>query len=236
MSGAGSGGDALPPVVLLHGALRSTLGLWPTARWLRRRGLLAMPFGYPTRRGTLDDHADALARWLDGRLPVPVPVLGLLTHSMGGLVARAYLERHAQRHARRHRVVMLSPPNRGAQLAEAHRSNPFMRWLYGDAAEQLRPGAVQRMPALPAEADVLVLAGGRGDPRGFNRRIDGDDDGLVAVEEMRLPGVEPTMVGGVHSWLQWRPQVLERAAAFLRGEHGSGEAGVEGRASSEDEA
>lgn len=204
------------PVVLLHGALRSRVGLWPTAQWLRRRGLHATPFGYPTRKGGLLDHGDALARWLDSHLSGSrVPVLGFLTHSMGGLVVRAYLERHAGEHADRHRVVMLSPPNQGASLAERNRNNPLMRLFYGDAAEQLRPEKVQQMPDLPEETEVLVLAGGRGDPRGFNPGIQGDDDGVVGVEEMRLPGVEPTRVGGMHSWLQWRPAVLEQAASFL---------------------
>ena len=202
-------------MVLIHGALRSRLGLVPTERWLRRRGLDARRFGYPTRTGSLADHADALAQWLDAQLAAPVPVLGFLTHSMGGLVARAYLQQHAGRHAQRHRVVMLSPPNRGAELAERNRNNPVMRWLYGDAAEQLRPHNVQRMPDLPPVAQALVLAGGRGDPRGFNRFITGDDDGVVGVTEMALPSVEPTMVGGVHGFLQWRPQVLERAVRFL---------------------
>ncbi len=206
------------PVVLVHGALRSRLGLLPTARWLARQGLEARTFGYPTRRGDLRAHGDALARrldvWLSGDR---VPVLGFLTHSMGGLVVRAYLHQHAGRHADRHRVVMLSPPNRGAELAERNRENPLMRWLYGDAAEELRPSRVQQLPGPPPSADVLVLGGGRGNPRGYNRLISsGDDDGVVGVAEMGLPGVEPTVVGGLHAFLQWRPAVLGRAAAFLR--------------------
>lgn len=214
-------GDARP-VVLLHGALRSRLGLWPTARWLARWGLDARPFGYPTRRGSLEAHADALSRFLDRWSEgVRVPVLGFLTHSMGGLVVRAYLQRHAGRHAAHHRVVMLSPPNRGAELAERNRHNPLMRWIYGDAAEQLRPGHVLRMPGPPAETDVLVLAGARGDGRGYNRLISsGDDDGVVGLAEMGLPGIEPTVVGGLHAFLQWRPSVLERAARFLREDGG----------------
>jgi pimeloyl-ACP methyl ester carboxylesterase len=211
------------PVVLVHGALRSRVGLLPTAHWLRRRGLAAWTFGYPTRRGDLQAHGDALARALDARLAGErVPVLGFLTHSMGGLVVRAYLMRHAGQHAERHRVVMLSPPNRGAELAERNRGNPLMRWLYGDAAEELRPQRAQRLPGPPAGTDVLVLAGARGDPRGYNRFISaGDDDGVVAVAEMGLPGVEPTVVGGLHAFLQWRPAVLERAVAFLREEGGA---------------
>jgi len=207
------------PVVLLHGALRSRLGLWPTARWLKRRGLHAMTFSYSTRRGDLDAHGDTLAAWLDERLDgVQVPVLGFLTHSMGALVVRAYLEHHAGEHAGHHRIVMLSPPNQGATLAERIADNPLARWLYGDATDELRPGRVRRLPGLPAEAEALVLAGGRGDPRGYNPRIDGDDDGVVAVSEMGMPGVEPTMVGGVHGLLQWRPAVLAQAATFLREE------------------
>lgn len=206
------------PVVLVHGALRSRLGLWPTARWLRRRGLRAAAFGYPTRRGDLHAHGDALASWLESWLPGQVPTLGFLTHSMGGLVVRAYLERHAGRHCERCRVVMLSPPNQGATLAERNRDNPLMRLLYGDAAAELRPGRVRAMPGLPAQAEALVLAGGRGDPRGYNPRIEGDDDGVVAVSEMGLPGLEPQMVGGLHGFLQWRPSVLERAAGFLAAE------------------
>ncbi|MCA9712535.1 MAG: hypothetical protein KDK70_42295 [Myxococcales bacterium] len=222
MIGGRVAGEGLRPVVLIHGALRSRVGLWPTAAWLGRHGLRALPFGYATRRGALDDHADALAHFLDARLSrAPVPVLGFLTHSMGGLVARAYLARHAERHARHYRVVMLSPPNRGAELAEKNRGNPLMRWIYGRAAEQLRPAMVQRMPDLPPQARVLVLAGGRGDPRGYNRFITGDDDGVVGVAEMGLPGVEPTLVGGVHGLLQWRPAVLERAVDFLRQDQGA---------------
>jgi hypothetical protein len=62
-----------------------------------------------------------------------------------------------------------------------------------------------------------VLAGARGHPAGYNRFISsGDDDGVVGVAEMGLPGLEPTVVGGLHAFMQWRPKVLEQAAAFLR--------------------
>ena len=43
---------------------------------------------------------------------------------------------------------------------------------------------------------MLVLAGGRGDIRGYNPKIPGDDDGVVGVEEMSLPGAAPRFVGG----------------------------------------
>ncbi len=203
------------PVVLLHGALRSSWGLLPTAVLLRRHGLRVRGFDYPTRRGTLAQHADRLAAFVQAWLGPPPPVLGFVTHSMGGLVVRAYLASGADP-ATRHRVVMLSPPNAGSQLAVAHGQGRMFRWVYGDASRELVPARVTSLPAAPDNADVLVLAGGRGDPRGYNSALLGDDDGVVALGEMGLPGIEPVMVGGIHSLLQWRPAVLARAAAFIR--------------------
>ncbi len=203
------------PVVLLHGALRSSVGLQPTAAYLRKRGLRARAFDYPTRRGTLEDHAAALDAFVRAWLgDAPPPAIGFLTHSMGALVVRAYLG-GAHELGPCQRVVMLSPPNQGSLLADKNRGRRLFRWLYGDAADELVPDRVGRLPALPRSADVLVLAGGRGDPRGWNPLLPGDDDGVVAVGEMGLPGVDPQLVGGVHALLQWRRAVLDRAVAFF---------------------
>lgn len=205
------------PVVLLHGALRSPLGMRPTARILARHGLDARPFGYATRRRSLDDHAEQLEieirKWLGERRPA---VLGLLTHSMGGLVARALLARPSMRElAPKQRLVMLAPPNRGAVLAERNRDFVPFRWLYGKAANELQPPRVAQLPPPPDCCETLILVGGTGGARGYNRAIAGDNDGVVGCDESALPGLEPEFVGGVHSTLQWRADVLQRAAEFL---------------------
>jgi len=212
MSGAVSGQEV--PVVLLHGALRSSWGLLPTAVLLRRYGLRVRGFDYPTRRGTLEQHAARLEQFVHAWLGAPPQVLGFVTHSMGALVVRAYLAAHADLRTR-HRVVMLSPPNQGSQLAVRQQDGVLFRWVYGDAARELVPQRVRALPAAPDNADVLVLAGGRGDPRGYNPLLDGDDDGVVAVGEMGMPGVDPVVVGGLHATMQWRPAVLARAARFI---------------------
>jgi hypothetical protein len=207
------------PVVLLHGALRSPLGMAPTARALARHGLRPRTFGYRTRRTTLAGHAERLEHeireWLGHE---PQPMLGILTHSMGGLVARALLARPSlQELALRQRLVMLAPPNQGAVLAVRNRHRRPFRWLYGHAVDELQPERVARLPTPPPSCETLILVGGTGDGRGYNPMITGDDDGVVASAEAALPGLEPEFVGGVHSTLQWRADVLARAAAFLRG-------------------
>ncbi len=211
---------ARPPVVVIHGALRSQAGLWPIVWYLRRLGFDARAFGYPTRAQTLEQHGERLEGFVGDWLGEPAPLLGILTHSMGGLVARAYLARAgAAAQSQRQRVVMLAPPNQGAALAEHMRDFRPFRWLYGAAADELQPSRAARLPAPPASAAVLVLAGGRrGSEVGYSRRIIGNNDGLVGVAETALPGVIPEFVGGVHSTLQWRPAVLRRAARFLADE------------------
>lgn len=212
--------SAHPPVALLHGALRGRVGMLPTVAFFGRLGLTARAFGYASRRGRLEDHAAALeaslGAWTGG--PRPVPVLGMLTHSMGGLVARAYLARSgAYRLATRYRIVMLSPPNQGAELAARFRDSRWFRALYGDAAHELQPERVARLGPLPGGVRLLILAGGTGDPdRGLNPRLAGDNDGVVRVEEMGLGVIEPERIGGPHATLQWSPRVLRRAAAFFR--------------------
>lgn len=207
------------PVVLLHGALRSSVGMLPTARALRRRGFEARGFDYATRRLSLDEHAEQLEQdiraWLGERRP---DTLGLLTHSMGGLVARALLARPSVHElAPRQRLVMLAPPNQGAALAVRNRAFVPFRVLYGKAADELQPERVGALAVPPASCSTLILVGGTGDGRGYNPLIPGDDDGVVGSDEARLPEIEPEFVGGVHSTLQWRADVIERAAAFLRG-------------------
>jgi len=208
------------PVVVIHGALRSQAGLWPIVWYLRRLGFDARPFGYHTRAQTLAQHGERLEAFIGDWLGEATPRLGILTHSMGGLVARAYLARPgAAAQSQRQRVVMLAPPNQGAALAERMRDFRPFRWLYGAAADELQPGRVASLAPPPASASVLVMAGGRrGSEVGYSRRIAGNNDGLVSVAETALPGVIPEFVGGVHSTLQWRPEILRRAARFLADE------------------
>ncbi len=207
------------PVVVIHGALRSQAGLWPVVWYLRRHGFDARGFGYQTRTHSLERHGERLEEFIGGWLGTQVPVLGMLTHSMGGLVARSYLARAAAaEQSQRQRVVMLAPPNQGAALAASMQGFAPFHWILGMAAAELQPERVARMGPPPASAEILVLAGGRlaGDV-GYTRRIVGNNDGLVSVVETALPGVVPELIGGVHTTLQWRPAVLRRAAGFLAG-------------------
>ena len=83
-------------------------------------------------------------------------------------------------------VVMLFPPNRGAALADRWQHTLPYRWLLGPAGQEVTTAAAAAVP--PPCDPFVIIAGGRGDGRGRNRHLAGDDDGTVRVAETRLPG------------------------------------------------
>ncbi len=82
--------------------------------------------------GTSTGPQRASSRWT-------TPPLHVVTHSMGGLLARSYLTRH--RPAALGRVVMLGPPNGGSEVADLLVRTALYRRMFGPAGAQLTTGA-----------------------------------------------------------------------------------------------
>jgi len=119
------------PVLLVHGVLCNA-GVWGRLmRYLRKRNidpLYLISYGPPLIG------IDAFAQQLGERIDEVLDSTGarqvvLVTHSMGGLVARAYIEKEGG--AKLRRVITLAAPNHGSALA----------WLFpGVCLAQMRPG------------------------------------------------------------------------------------------------
>jgi hypothetical protein len=205
-------------VVLVHGLGRTRHSLARLARHLEREGFATARFGYPSTRRSIDDHAEALRSWLD-RLE-GVERVSFVTHSLGGIVVRAALERPPAPGAPAvGRVVMLAPPSRGSSLAHALERWRPIRWILGPSGGELGDGAGLTVAEPPPSVAVAVVAGARGRDGGWNPLVPGDDDGIVGVDETRLERPhEHLVVRGMHTWLMNRPAVREAVLRFLRRE------------------
>ncbi|MEM1043813.1 MAG: alpha/beta hydrolase [Bacteroidota bacterium] len=203
------------PVLLLHGLGRTRRSMQWLARQVERAGFRTVNESYPSTChpiGTLvDDHVRPLfeAAHVDGR---PVHAV---THSLGGILVRAYAERYGLPDGSR--VVMLAPPNAGSPVADLLRERwPFTAWC-GPALRELGtgPGSVPRRLG-PVGFALGVVAGER-NLFPFGRTLGGASDGLVAVDSAKVEGMADfVVVPAGHSLIMRRRIVAEHVVHFLR--------------------
>ncbi|MBI4815707.1 MAG: alpha/beta fold hydrolase [Deltaproteobacteria bacterium] len=194
----------------LHGFLRTGLSMVPMARALVRGGWAEAKtptFAYQHR--ALEDVAREVRELAKSLADKHGSSIDLVTHSFGGVVARAALPDLPAR-----RIVMLSPPNQGAELAELVRNALPLHRLGWDPLAPMLPGAPAEHPSGPAE--IGILTGGRGDDRGFNPLLDGDNDGKVRIVEAMLEGAKDFRVLQVrHPFIMMSPKVHSLVLRFL---------------------
>lgn len=143
-------------VSLIHGYLANKFLLTGLARRLRQRGFRPHPWGYWNIQCSLLVHAERFARELAARDADPtVGTLHIVTHSMGGIVARAALDRYRPR--KLGRVVMLAPPNRGSFVA-TRAVGTFGRFLKPVVELSTAPDSLVNELPMPPDLDLGVIA------------------------------------------------------------------------------
>lgn len=205
-------------VVLLHGLGRSPRSLLAVQWYLQRVGYHVVNVGYPSRRLTV---AQAVRRHLE-------PVLATLprqdqgrvhfvTHSLGGLLFRAWAAQRAPEFPLGH-AVLLAPPNRGSEIIDRLGQQPWVRRLIGPVVDDLTtdPQSLPNRLGPPPESTGVIMGNLALIPL-FRSLLGPESDGIVTVEGGRLPGLADFQVTPTdHTFLMWRPQVLRAIEHFLR--------------------
>jgi pimeloyl-ACP methyl ester carboxylesterase len=187
-------------VSLVHGFLANPLMMTVLGHRLDRRGYLSKTWGYWNMRRSILEHAEAFSREL-ARLDADQAVgrIHLVTHSMGGIIARAALDRFRPR--KLGRFVMLAPPNHGSFVATA--AAGVLGGLFKPVAElTTAPDSLVNSLGMPSGIDVGVIAASR--------------DALVSAESTRpdVPHAHVT-IPCLHSSLLFRRDAADLVAAFL---------------------
>ena len=205
-------------VILLHALARTTHSMTPMATYLRQSNYIVINQEYPTTKKSIktlaDEDLSAMVNQCERYKPSKI---NFVTHSIGGLVLRMYLQNHHL--ANVGRIVMLAPPNHGSPLADLLRNNWLFKTIVGPAGEQLTTHYTDTSLQLnhPIKYPIGIIAGNFSfNPFGkiiFHE----DNDGKVAVSSTRIPGMSDFIVLPVsHMFMPQNPSVLREVSYFLK--------------------
>jgi triacylglycerol lipase len=136
------------PVLLAHGYCCNRAIWWWMERRLRAKGLVVATVNFEPSFGDIDAFAEQLRARIDSVLAeTGAEKLTLATHSMGGLVARAYLRRYGD--AKVAALVTLATPHHGSLLA---------RLALGRDARQMEPDSVWLRELAATKIAIPVVA------------------------------------------------------------------------------
>lgn len=203
-------------VVLVHGIGRTKASMRKVEKFLQRRGYHVLNFNYPSTKHSIFDLATTyLKPFVQTSCPDSERPIHFVTHSMGGLVVRAYLHEHHLKQLGR--VVMLAPPNQGSEVTDWLKEHPVYRWALGPAGQQLGTDETCLPAQLgPVNFELGVIAGDRSINLLNSLRLPGADDGKVTVERAKVPGMTDFfLVHATHTFMMRNATVSQQIEYFL---------------------
>jgi hypothetical protein len=203
-------------IILLHGLGRSSMSM-KGAQWrLEEEGYVVVNNSYPWLGKSIEEIAPiVIDEGLSECHELGLSRIGFVTHSLGGILLRQYLDGNSI--SGLGRVVMLAPPNQGSTMADHLVANGILEPLLPESAHQLGTGENSVPKKLgPVNFELGVIAGTNTRALLSPGLEDLANDGTVAVEETRVDGMQDFIVLPVdHSFLMWRAAVLDQVVLFL---------------------
>lgn len=203
-------------VICIHGIWSHSLALTLIKHRLQKEyGMNVLLFNYRSVRGTLDENAAALSKFIHAKGLDATHILG---HSLGGVIALRMLANDTD--AVPGRVVCIGSPLTGSRAAAFLSTQDWGERILGRSlpAGVVHEAANEWASHVCHQREVGVIAGtvGIGVGRLFTT-FDGDSDGSVAVSETRLEGARDHICMKVsHKGLLVSADVADQIAAFFK--------------------
>jgi pimeloyl-ACP methyl ester carboxylesterase len=204
-------------VVLLHGLGRTEKSLLKLESHLEKNDYYVVNMGYPSRKENIQDlSVETITMAIADCRTVNASKIHFVTHSMGAILVRYYLEHNELQELGR--IVMLSPPNQGSEIVDIFKDTPIFEWINGPAGQQLGTSAdsLPRTLGTP-DYEVGIITGDRSINPFLSLMIPGKDDGKVSVENAKLLGMKDFLVvHATHPFIMNDEQVLKHVITFIK--------------------
>ena len=186
-------------VVVLHGLYMSGFVMRPLCARLEKSGLKILNLTYNTLSPDRAAIFDKIDRFIGGK------PTALVCHSMGGLVARAYLEANSLQSRHVEKVITLGTPHKGSHIAKQMQQKGF-EMLLKNSVEFL----LSENGDWPFNAKLYSIAGDL--PIGLMPLIakGSVSDGTVLIDETKLNGMAEHKVFHLsHTSMIYSRQVMD---------------------------
>ena len=189
-------------VVLLHGLMGSRIDMWPIARRLQKLGYRTLNWRYRSVGKKIETHAQQLGERLAELDQAAEHRFHLVTHSMGGIIIRAILEKWTFQNL--HRIVMLAPPHGGSHIAR--KLAPLFNWMTPSLSQLSdKPGSY-----------VNGLSNSFLDNQIEFGLIEASRDRVVAPGKAIIAGYKDLVsVDGHHAVMTWYPLTQKLVEQFI---------------------
>lgn len=203
-------------VILLHGMGRTSLSLGLIEEALEEQGYRVWNDSYPSLTQSVDELTEpAIESGLAFCNSQRSEKIHFVTHSLGGILVRYYLQDHFV--AKLGRIVMLAPPNQGSEITDEMKDGFFYKTILGPAGQVLGTD-VDSLPnkLKPIDGEIGIIAGEKEGASWFLPEIPGEDDGKVAVERTKLPEMKDfLLVKADHMFIMRDDEVIRQVVFFL---------------------
>lgn len=205
-------------VVLIHGLGRSPLAMLGLHWCLSRAGFTVLNVAYPSLQISV---AQAVENFINPALASlklePGARVHFVTHSLGGIVFRAWANQRAVDFPLG-RTVMLAPPNQGSEIMDHLAERLWFRLLLGPVVHELGSSENSTPNQIgPVPPETAVIMGRRSLLPLFRHLLGRESDGIVTVAGGHVEGEAAFLVVEAdHTFIMWRPSVLRLVARFLK--------------------
>lgn len=204
-------------IILLHGLNRTSDSLKKMQAALEAEGYLVWNQTYPSRSKSVDELAQiAIEPALAFCRDKGIKTIHFVTHSLGGILVRYYLQDH--RIDNLGRIVMLSPPNKGSEVVDRLKTLKLFQLINGPAGQQLGTDEHSLPRQLkPVSGEIGIIIGNASSDPWFSWLITGEDDGKVSVESARLDEMTDFLVVSYgHTFIMQKEAVIRQIKTFLQ--------------------